>query len=78
MRMHAIGDAAPRRSESDYRDSRPSVRKEDSRHDHELGFAFSTDTKSHAAEILHAKSQTAFPQRAAGAGGTEIVDTTST
>ncbi|KAH8043701.1 phospholipid-translocating ATPase [Aureococcus anophagefferens] len=61
-------DAAPRRSESDYRDSRPSVRKEDSRHDHELGFAFSTDTKSHAAEILHAKSQTAFPQRAAGRG----------
>ncbi|KAK7248577.1 phospholipid-translocating ATPase [Aureococcus anophagefferens] len=59
------GDGA---SESDYRDSRPSVRKEDSRHDHELGFAFSTDTKSHAAEILHAKSQTAFPQRAAGRG----------
>ncbi|KAH8046090.1 phospholipid-translocating ATPase [Aureococcus anophagefferens] len=67
-----------RASESDYRDSRPSVRKEDSRHDHELGFAFSTDTKSHAAEILHAKSQTAFPQRAAGAGGTKIVDATST
>ncbi|KAH8092427.1 phospholipid-translocating ATPase [Aureococcus anophagefferens] len=72
----ARGDAAPRRSESDYRDSRPSVRKEDSRHDHELGFAFSTDTKSHAAEILHEVADR-VPQRAAGRG-TKIVDATST
>ena len=50
---------------SDYHDQRPSVRREDTsggRHDHELGFAFSTDTKTHAAEIEHAKSRTSFPQ----------------
>jgi hypothetical protein len=31
-------------------------------HDHELGFAFSTDSRSHESEIRHAKSRTSFPQ----------------
>ena len=51
--------------DADYHEQRPSVRREDTsggRHDHELGFAFSTDTKTHAAEIEHAKSRTSFPQ----------------